>query len=123
MKKQVKKAIRKTPKSILICIILFLILGFAIGYTSILIFSRNDTFEINGSKNITLNLNEEYKEQGAKAIAFGKNITNNIVIDGNVDTSTEGEYLVVYTIKSSFKYKDIKRVRYVTVVNGGDNNE
>ena len=123
MKRQVKKAIKKTPKSILICLILFLILGFAIGYTSILMFSKNDKFEINGEKHITLNLNEEYKEQGAKAIAFGQDVTKNIEIESNLDTSSEGEYAIIYTVKSSFKYKDIQRVRYVTVINGGQNNE
>ncbi len=123
MKRKLKKTIKKTPKSILICFILFLVLGFLIGYVSILVLSKNDKFEINGEKTITLNLNQEYKEEGAKAIAFGLDITDKIEIDSNLDTTKEGEYIIIYTVKSSFKYKDIKRVRYVNVVNGGENNE
>ena len=122
---QIRRAteIRKTPKSILICIMTFLVLGFIIGYSSILILSKNDSFEINGDKTITLNINDEYKEQGAKAIEFGIDLSKNIQIESNLDTSNEGEYVVIYTVKSSFKYKNIKRVRYINVINGGDNNE
>lgn len=123
MKRNVKKIVKKTNKSILICIFLFLIIGFAGGYGLTMFMTKDDTFELIGDKNITLNLNEEYKEQGVEAISFGKDLKDNIIIDSNVDTTKEGEYTVVYSIKSSLKYKNIKRVRYVSVVIGSDNHE
>lgn len=122
-KNKIKKTFKKLPKSILICLIVFFIIGIPIGYFSLNAISKNDKFEIIGEKSITLNINEEYEEQGATAIQFGKNIDGNIVIESNVDTTTEGEYMVVYTVNSSFKYKNIKRVRYITVMNGSDNHE
>lgn len=123
MKRKINKIVKKTNKSILVCIILFFIIGFVGGYAAIFMFTQNDTFEIVGDKNITLNLNQEYIEQGAKAISFSKDISQNIKIETDLDISKEGEYTVIYTVKDSFKYKDIKRVRYVTVTNGSDTNE
>lgn len=123
MKRKINKIVKKTNKSILVCIILFFIIGFVGGYATIFMFTQNDTFEIVGDKNITLNLNQEYIEQGAKAISFSKDISQNIKIETDLDISKEGEYIVIYTVKDSFKYKDIKRVRYVTVTNGSDTNE
>ena len=123
LKKEIKKKIKKTPTSILICLIIFFIIGLPVGYFGIQQLTKDDTFEIIGDKNITLKVNEEYVEPGANAIQFGKDMKENIQIESNVDTTTEGEYTVIYTVKSSFKYKNIKRVRYVTVTNGSDNNE
>ena len=123
MNRKVKKAIKRTPKSILICTIVFLILGFVIGFSIITIISKNDTFELIGEKSITLNINEEYKEEGVNAISLGKDIKDKLVIEGNIDTSTPGEYTLIYTLKDSFKYKNIKRVRYIKVLNGSDNHE
>ena len=121
MKKKIVKKIKNTHKSILICFFTFLILGIIMGYVVSSIFTRNDTFELIGDKEITLNLNEEYKEEGVKVISFGIDLKDKITIESNLNTSIEGEYIIVYTVKS-LKYKDIKRVRYVTVVNGSDNN-
>ena len=100
---------------------LFLVLGITTGYATSLLLTKNDKFELIGEKNMILNLNETYNEQGASAISFGKNLGDKINIESNVDTSKEGEYVVIYTVKS-LKYKDIKRVRYVTV-KAGDVNE
>lgn len=93
------------------------------GYVTVMVFTKNDTFELIGEKNIELTVNEEYKEQGVKIISFGKDIKDKIEIESNVDTSKEGEYTVIYTVKSIFKYKDVKKVRYISVTNGSDVNE
>ena len=83
--------------------------------------TKNDKFELIGEKNITLNLNQEYVEQGVIAISFGQNLNNKVNIESNLDTTKEGEYTIIYTI-NSLKYKNIKRVRYITVRNGSENN-
>ena len=123
MKKEIKKVIKKTNKRILFCLFLFLFIGIIGGYATVMVFTRNDTFELNGEKSIVLKVNQEYKEEGVNIISFGKNIKDKVEIESNVDTSKEGEYTVVYTVKSIFKYKDVKRVRYVSVQNGSDTNE
>ena len=123
MKKKVKKMIKKTNKTLLISSFIFLLLGFIGGYYTVNFLTQNDVFEIKGEKNITLNINENYIEEGVKAISFGKDFSKNVIIESTLDTSKEGTYAIIYTIKDSFKYKNIKRVRYVTIVNGSDTNE
>ncbi|MBO5478957.1 MAG: DUF5011 domain-containing protein [Clostridia bacterium] len=49
-----------------------------------------------GEKNITLKMNEDYIEEGATAIRNKENITSNIVVEGNVDTTKPGEYELKY---------------------------
>ena len=76
-----------------------LIIGFIIYYnTSYFII-------LNGEKEITINLNEEYKELGAKTI-----INSKIKIDGLVDNTKVGEYKIKYYHNK--KYKE----RIVTVI-------
>ena len=122
--KKMIKAIKKTNKSILVCSILFLLIGIVSGYGTAKYLTRNDTFEIIGDKTITLNLNDTYTDSGAKAIEFNKDITDEIIVEGleDIDTSKEGKYMIVYRLNSK-RYKDIKRVRYVVVKESGDSNE
>lgn len=122
MKKKLKKTIKKIHKSIFLCIFIFLILGVLIGFAGVSMLTNNDTFELIGNKNITLQLNEEYKELGVKVISFGKDLKNEVIIESNLDTSKEGEYTIIYSVNSK-KYKNIKRVRYIKVVNGSDSDE
>ncbi len=53
---------------------------------------------LNGDNNITLNYNEEYIENGAKAKYLFKEI-DNINIEGTVDTSKIGTYEITYKVK------------------------
>lgn len=121
MKIEVKKIIKKSNKTLLLCILLFLIIGIITGFFVTSLVTKNDTFEIIGEKSITLTINEEYKEEGAKVISFGKEMNDKVIIESDLDITKEGEYTIIYTVKS-LKYRNIKRVRYVSVVNGSDNN-
>ena len=123
MKRGIKKAIKKSNKTLLFVFLLFLIIGIISGYIATKIITKNDTFELIGNKSITLNLNQEYVEQGVKVISYGKDLKERVKIESNLDLTKEGEYTIVYTIKDSYKYKDIKRVRYITIVNGSDLDE
>lgn len=76
-----------------------LIIGFMIYYnTSYFII-------LNGEKEITINLNEEYKELGAKTI-----INSKIKIDGLVDNTKVGEYKIKYYHNKKYKERTIKVV-------------
>ena len=123
-KKKIVKTIKKTNKSILICFVLFLIIGLASGYGVAKYLTQNDTFEIVGEQTIELNLNDAYIDQGAIAIEFNKDISSEIQVEGleQVDTSKEGKYIIIYKLNSK-RYKDIKRVRYVIIKESGDSNE
>lgn len=54
------------------------------------------TISLIGDENITLKLNENYVEQGATAEVNEEDVSNKIIIEGNVDTTKPGEYQVKY---------------------------
>lgn len=57
---------------------------------------------LNGEKDITLYVNDEYKELGVTAIDnYDGDISNKVIITGNVDTSKVGEYNLVYSVVDS----------------------
>ena len=70
--------------------------------------------KLNGSKEIVLNYKDKYTDKGAKATYKGKNITKNIKVSNNLDTSHVGNYKYTYTIK----YKKVSKsiIRKVKVV-------
>lgn len=121
MKKEFNKMLKKTNKLLLLFVFLFLALGIGAGYLSSFLLTKNDTFELIGEKSISLSLNEKYQDTGVKVISYGLNLNDKVSVDSNLDTSKEGEYRIIYTVKS-LKYKNVKRVRYITVGNGSGNN-
>ena len=57
---------------------------------------------LNGEKDITLYVNDVYKELGVTAIDnYDGDISNKVIIIGNVDTSKVGEYNLVYSVVDS----------------------
>ena len=64
--------------------------------------------ELNGSENIELKKGDTYKELGARATdSNGNDVSQKIIIDGKVDTSKEGEYIVIYSIGKSMVMRNI----------------
>jgi hypothetical protein len=124
IKRNLVKTVKKANKSILICFVLFFIIGLGSGFVSAKALTKNDTFKVNGEQTIELNINDEYTDQGAIAIEFNKNISSEIIVEGldKVDTSKEGKYIITYTLNSK-RYKNIKRIRYVIVKESGDSND
>ena len=114
-KRHVKRAIKNTHGVTLFFAVLFLALGAAGGYFGYSYLTKTDTFELVGEKEITLNVGETFTDEGFKAVAFGKDVSDKVQIEGNVDTSTEGTYVLTYTV-NNLKYKDVKRCRVINVV-------
>ena len=57
---------------------------------------------LNGAENITMNVGDNYAEQGAKATDDKDgDLTDSIMISGAVNTSKAGTYTVTYTVKDS----------------------
>ena len=73
------------------------------------------TIILNGDEEITLYLNDTYTEQGAHAIDnYDDDLTESILIEGNVDTSREGTYQLNYQVKDSSGNKS-SIIRTITV--------
>lgn len=113
--KQVEKVVKSTHWVTLLCVIMFLIIGIVAGFFTYQVITKEDKFQLIGDKEITINVGDTYEEKGITIIAFGKDISDKVVITGTVDTTTEGTYNIVYTV-DNFKYKDVKRIRTINVV-------
>lgn len=116
VKRKIKKDIKKNPMVFALAII-FLILGLIAGGCACYYVTKDDSFELIGDKEITITIGEEYVDLGAVAKAFGKDVSQDIKVESEVDITTAGTYAVIYTCES-IRFKDIKRIRYVTVVEG-----
>lgn len=70
---------------------------------------------LNGSSHLYIKPNEEYKENGAKAIdEKDGDVTDKIQISGNVDSSKTGEYTITYKV-SDTKGNEAVTTRKITV--------
>ena len=87
-----KKRKLKKPVIILIIVLVLLIVGIVLFFTL-----GRINITLNGDKDITLNYNEPYTEQGASAKYLWFDV-NNIIIDDalNLDTSKVGKYEITY---------------------------
>ncbi|MBE6123925.1 MAG: DUF5011 domain-containing protein [Erysipelotrichaceae bacterium] len=103
--------------------IIFFIVGALFGIGASYLVTRNDCFVLNGSKEIILEINDTYIEQGVKVVSFGKDISKNTKITiydinddkvDSIDTSSENEYTVIYNIEN-LKYANYKLIRKVKV--------
>ena len=124
-KSSVEKSINKAKKShpiAMLLVVIFLVVGCFAGYFVSVYLTKNDKFEIIGDKEIVLYVGEEYEELGAEVVAFGKDISSEIIIENEIDNTKAGTYYVKYTI-DNFKYSGVVRYRYVTVVEGGANEQ
>ena len=108
--------------------VIFLLIGVLCGVGAAYFVTKDDCFVMNGSKVIELELNATYSEQGVKVIEFGKDVSSKVEIviyDENddvveeIDTSSDTEYSVVYTI-DSLKWEKYTLIRRVVVGGGID---
>lgn len=113
-KTKLKKEIKKINKLTLFLVCLFCLLGISAGFGVTYFLTKDDVFKINGETEITLKVGDDYIECGATAISFGKNISKNVSISGEVDTTKEGSYIIKYTI-DNFRFKDYTLYRLVVV--------
>ena len=113
------------PMTFVICF-LTLAIGVAAGVGAYTFICRDDCFKLKGDKSYTVRVGTPfvYEDEGVKAIAFGKDISDRVEIETNliqlddgeytVDTSRIGEYYIIYTV-DSVKYGEIQRVRTISV--------
>lgn len=98
------------PKKVILLLLIILIFLCIIISKS----SKSPKISLNGSATIDIPLNSTYVEEGATAKYNKKDISNNIQISNNIDTSKVGKYDITYTVK--YKKKSISTVRTVNIV-------
>lgn len=112
--KTVKKELSKfNTTTKVVGLFLFVIAVFA-GIFTTYYFTKNDTFQLIGETEITLKVGDEYIEQGVKIIAFGKDISDKVIITGTVNTDVADEYVIKYTV-DNFRFKNYTLYKKITV--------
>lgn len=119
-------------KAILIALLSF-VLALAVGASVCFFLSRNDTFAINGSDELTFVLGETYADEGVTIKEFGFDLSNKAVVETNLKTNDDGKYYadntgtyyIAYTVKSlkfGFVYH-VQKVRLITFVEASEGGE
>lgn len=104
----------KWVKRIFLIILLIAIsTGIALGT---IYFTVEPKLSIEGNKDIELELNSDYKENGYNATILGKNVSNKVKITNNIDNTKIGTYEIKYYISNKFLKKDKQTTRKITVV-------
>lgn len=103
--------------TVLIVLIILLVTGYVL-YKNIYMNKTNLLIELNGKNKITINYDDKYKEEGAKASFRSNDISNDIKVKGKVDTKKLGTYKITYSIRKSGLGKSLYKnvIREVKVV-------
>ena len=125
-RKKATKELKKIDAKTWVIAILVLVIGVAIGIGAWFLTSKDDCFELIGADELTLTLEETYIEQGVKIISFNKDISEEVVIETNLEKDNDGNYYAeeigTYYIKYSstdLKYGKvfkIEKIRLITFV-------
>lgn len=89
-----KRKIKKAHAGYLVIIVLFLAIGIVGGYFAAQFVTKNDCFEINGTKETVLKVGDTlvYTDEGIKYISFGKDSSTSVEINTNMTRNTDGTY-------------------------------
>ena len=72
------------------------------------------SISLKGTRYIEIGYKDEYIEKGYKASFLGKDVTKNVKVSGNVDSSKLGTYEVTYTVKEGlFEKKVVRKVKVI----------
>lgn len=112
---------KKKYKIIIICVVILVLIaiaslfGYKYYYNHVYLEKHsNPVITLNGDDRIEIKYGEEYSELGASAKFRDNDISDDIKIDGEVDTSKVGEYSIKYEIEHNGK-KD-EKLRVVVVI-------
>lgn len=103
-------------KSILrnISIIMFFVIVIFCSLSAIFYNFYEPDLKLNGSELVTIKLNQDYNEEGAKGYIFNHEI-DSIDIQGDVDTSKVGSYEIKYVLKAKYLKNAVSKSRIVKV--------
>lgn len=131
--KKAKRQLKKLGMGAMLGAALLLILGAVGGYFGVKVLTKKDCFVLNGNDEITLQLGENYVDEGAKIVAFGKDVSDDVTIETNLKANDKGEYFaeeegtyyIIYK-SNNFKYGTIfkvQKIRLITFVEATEQEE
>lgn len=97
-----------------ICIIMFFIIVISCSFLATFYVFYIPNLKLNGNELITIRLNQDYTEEGAKGYIFNHEV-NSIDINGSVDTSKVGSYEIKYIFKVKYLKNIVSKSRIVKV--------
>lgn len=123
--KKILKNIKNLPTSTKILSLILFIVMLISSLSVTLLIQKNDKFELNGEKVVSLFKGETYLEpsinDAVTCISFGKDISSKVFINEeettfNKDTSINevGTYYIVYEV-DDFKFTSIQRIRTIVI--------
>lgn len=109
------KKFKKFKIILIITSILVLLASFGIGgyfyYDKIYLNKVNDiVLKLNGDNEITINLFDEYKDEGATSSFRDEDISNLVEVNNNLDNKKVGQFEIIYKINYKDKQKELKRI-------------
>lgn len=123
MSKKVRKKVNKILKKQLTGVslffaVLFLIIGIVIGFYLYNINNKEgfSKIELNGNGIVNLNVGDNYNEEGFTMVIDDYDYADMVLVNGSVDTSKEGVYVITYTLNEDGH--NIILTRVVNVVGG-----
>jgi len=137
---------KKTYQPLIISVVICLVVGALIGYFALMMFTKNDCFEIIGQEEITIpmttinfvnnqavEIDNSYYDKGVKVISFGRDISKDVYIETDLKQNEDGSYYAdeIGTYYIIYKVDDIKygkiftveRIRLITFVEGTPDNK
>ena len=101
---------------IIISILIIFIIGFIYFNSNNKEISYKNEYDVVlfGSSTVNIKQNEKYQDPGYYAILDKKIVTEDVIVDNNIDTTKPGSYEIKYT------YKNITRTRKVNVLENND---
>ncbi len=121
--KKAKKQLKKLGFGAVMMALFLLAIGAAGGYFGVKFLTKTDCFELVGKDEITLQLGEIYTDEGANVVSFGKDVSDNIEVETNLEidsngkyfAESEGTYYMIYKSKN-FKYGTIFKVQKIRLI-------
>lgn len=105
MSKKVRKKVNKILKKQLTGVslffaVLFLIIGIVIGFYLYNINNKEgfSKIELNGNGIVNLKVGDNYNEEGFTMVIDDYDYADKVLVNGSVDTSKEGVYVITYTL-------------------------
>ena len=119
LEKTIDKQKKAHPVAFLL-VVLFLIAGAVAGYFTVKHITKSDKFELIGAQTITLGLGETYEDEGAVAISFGRDVSDKIKVENNINNLEAGRYYIKYTI-DDIRYSGVVKYRYIIYLDEEEN--
>lgn len=121
--KKATKELKKLGAKSIISAIICLVLGIGIGAGAWFFVCRKDKFDLIGQDELSLTLNQTYTDQGVKIIAFGKDVSSQVIIETNLEpqgnniygATESGTYYIKYTTQN-FKYGKLFKIQKIRLI-------